>query len=139
MELYNNILTDSGNFALVIFGFTATLFTVIYSFIIIERDKLIDISELIKSGQKNPSLFEKESKVTKRINGYKKMNVFLLVALITNFIIYCSTVTIKYVVTDQSNKKYASYCLGAIMTVVSISMIGLIIYVIIKYLKSTKT
>ena len=34
LELYNNILGDIGNFVLVIFGFSVTLFTVLYSFII---------------------------------------------------------------------------------------------------------
>lgn len=138
MEFYNNILTDSGNFALVIFGFTATLFTVVFSFIIIERDKLIELSELIKTGQKNPSLFSKESKINRRISGYKKLNGLLLVALVTNFIIYCSSVITKYFVKNEEYKEYASYGIGAIMIVVSVLMICLIIYVIYKYRQATK-
>ena len=139
MEFYNNILTDSGNFALVIFGFTATLFTVVFSFIIMERDKLIELSELIKSGQKNPILFEKESKINRRIRGYKKLNKLLLIALITNFVIYCSSVIIKYFVYNEVYKEYASYGIGAIMIVVSVLIICLIVYVIYKYLGATKT
>jgi len=139
MEFYNNILTDSGNFALVIFGFTATLFTVVFSFIIIERDKLIELSELIKTGRKDPALFEKESKINRRIGGYKKLNNLLLVALVTNFIIYCSTVIIKYFVQNPDCKKYLSYGIGSIMIMVSVLMICLIVYVIYNYLKATKT
>ena len=139
MEFYNNILTDSGNFALVIFGFTATLFTVVFSFIIMERDKLIELSELIKSGQKNPILFEKESKINRRIRGYKKLNKLLLIALITNFVIYCSSVIIKYFVYNEVYKEYASYGIGTIMIVVSVLIICLIVFVIYKYLGATKT
>lgn len=54
MSILNNILGDIGNFSLVIFGFTATLFTVIYSFTINKRENLKEISDKIKNGEANP-------------------------------------------------------------------------------------
>lgn len=43
----DSILSDIGNFALVIFGFTATLFTVLYSFILGRREQLKEVSDRI--------------------------------------------------------------------------------------------
>ena len=54
MDILNNLLSDIGNFSLVVFGFTATLFTVIYSFIINKRENLKEISDKIKNGQIDP-------------------------------------------------------------------------------------
>lgn len=138
MEFYNQILTDSGNFALVIFGFAATLFTVLFSFVIVERDKLIELSEKIKSGETNPKLFEKESKVKRRISGYKKLNSYLILALILNLVIYCCSIIVKYLIKSEELKMIFSYVIGSIMVLISLYILVLVCLVIMRYLKITK-
>lgn len=82
----NSLLNDIWNFQLVIFGLSVTLFTLLYSFIIVKREELKNISNQIKSSQSQPLTFQKESFAKNYIIKLKKINQKLLILTATSFL-----------------------------------------------------
>jgi hypothetical protein len=82
----NSLLNDVWNFQLVIFGLSVTLFTLLYSFIIVKREELKNISNQIKSNQSQPSTFQKESFAKNYIIKLKKINQKLLILIVVSFV-----------------------------------------------------
>lgn len=95
-SLLTGILSDISNFALVIFGFCATLYTVIYSFILNKKDLLKEISEAIKTGEKVVLQTQKEQNYINYIRKMRTFNKYIIVCLWTSLIIYVFSLVVKY-------------------------------------------
>ena len=105
MEIYKEILSDIGNFSLVIFGFSVSLFTVIYSFIINKREYLKEYSDKIKSGNTDPLFFQKQNNAILYITTMKKLNIFLIISIFISLGIYICSIITKYFVSDKILKE----------------------------------
>ena len=105
LELYNNILGDIGNFVLVIFGFSVTLFTVLYSFIIGKRELLKEYSDKIKQGDQDILIHQRHSNAKKFIARFKKFNNHLIFTIFIDLIIYLTCIIMKYFINDQTIKE----------------------------------
>jgi hypothetical protein len=138
MEMLNNILSDIGNFSLVIFGFTATLFTVIYSFIINKRESLKEISDKIKNGEINPILSQRKSNALKYINTMKRINYHLIISLFSSLFLYIISIIFKYISFETCTKKYGVIIIGILSFGILIQILYILITTIKKYLKETK-
>jgi len=131
MEIFNDILSDIANFSLVVFGFTATLFTVLYSFIINKRENLKEFNDRIKGGEVNPILGQRISNALKYISNLRQMNLHLIFSLFFSLFIYASSISVKYIPDEINFKFYASI----IIFTLTIVLIIHIIYLLIKTIK----
>jgi hypothetical protein len=138
IELYNSLLGDIGNFVLVVFGFSVTLFTVLYSFILGKREQLKEFSDKIKNGSQDPLIHQRHSNAKKFIERFKRFNNHLILTIFVDLIVYISCMFIKYFINDIGVKKTSTMAIG-------ISAIFIIIYVAIMltltvkdYLRITK-
>jgi hypothetical protein len=138
MDILNNLLSDIGNFSLVIFGFTATLFTVIYSFIINKRENLKEISDKIKDGQIDPIMSQRKSNAVRYITSMKTINFQLIISLFSSLTLYIISLLFKYISIDNCIKNYAVVILGILMLLVLIQIIYILITTIKKYINETK-
>lgn len=134
MEIFNDILSDIANFSLVVFGFTATLFTVLYSFIINKRENLKEFNDRIKSGEVNPILGQRISNALKYISNLRQMNLHLIFSLFFSLFIYTSSISVKYIPDEINFKFYASIIIFTLTIVLIIHMIYLLIKTIKIYL-----
>jgi len=92
------MLFDLWNFHLVLIGVSLSIFTLLYSFILNKRDELRVISEQIKSGDKNPTLVQKERFAIKYIYRLKKINTNCLLIFIFSSLLGCwSWVTLRII------------------------------------------
>jgi hypothetical protein len=96
MTFFENILADISNFALVIFGFCATLYTVIYSFILNKKESLNEIIELLKLGEKVTLHTLKETSYSNYISRMRKFNSYIILCLWSSLTIYTSSLIVKY-------------------------------------------
>jgi len=89
MELstINNCLSDLWNFHLVLIGISLSIFTLLYSFILNKRYELKTIAEQIKSGDKSPSLVQKENFAIQYILRLKKFNANCICIFLTSTIL----------------------------------------------------
>lgn len=147
MECLINILSDITNFALVIFGFCATLYTVIYSFILNKRELLVEISELIKLGEKVPLHTLKEVSYRNYILKMKKFNSYIILCLWSSLTIYVLSLIVKYFKFYELNlplndkiilNGYLVYILLIITLILFISIVILIRKSIVTYNRTTQ-
>ncbi|TVZ22802.1 hypothetical protein JM84_1714 [Dokdonia sp. Hel_I_63] len=132
MEIINDILSDIANISLVVFGFTATLFTVLYSFIINKRENLKEFNDRIKGGEVNPILGQRKSNAIKYISNLRQTNLHLICSIFFSLLIYTSSIIVKYLSDELSFKFYASI----IIFVLAIILIIHIVYLLIKTIKN---
>ena len=138
LNLMNSILSDIGNFVLVIFGFTVTLFTVLYSFILSKREQLKEYSDRIKNGDKDPILHQKSTFAKSIINRLKRLSSHLIGIIAISFISYFFSLIIKYLIDNKHTKECFVIGLGSI-TLLLIVYVGIMLFVTIKdYIKNTK-
>jgi hypothetical protein len=136
--LLNNILSDTGNFSLVIFGFSATLFTVLYSFVIGRREQLKEISDRLKNGENDPILIQRKNNAISYINSLKNLNKHLIASLFFSLLIYILTIFSKYFPFDQ-NIKLILICVFSISAaLILFHIIFLLVKTVKKYEISTK-
>lgn len=147
MDSLINILSDISNFALVIFGFCATLYTVIYSFILNKKESLNEITELIKLSEKVPLQTLKETSFKNYIIRMRIFNSYIIYCLWSSLIIYIASLIIKYFEFYKLSLKindtfsidgYLVYILLLLTTILFISIIILINRSIVTYNKTTK-
>ncbi|MDT0651553.1 hypothetical protein [Autumnicola edwardsiae] len=136
--LLNNILSDAGNFSLVIFGFSATLFTVLYSFIIGRREQLKEISDRIKNGEKDILLTQRKTNAVTYINSLRNLNRHLIVSLFLSLGNYIATIISKYIQFDSEIKILLIIIFSTLGIGILIHIIFLLIKTVRKYRKSTK-
>lgn len=139
IELYNSILSDIGNLVLVILGFSISLFTVLYSFIIAKREQLREYSDRIKEGNKELLVIQRQSNAIKYVNKFKAFNTHLILTVFANVIIYVSSIILKYLVSDQLLKERWTWIVGIFTTVILIYMIIMLLIALKDYLSVTKT
>lgn len=138
IDIINNILSDIGNFVLVIFGFTVTLFTVLYSFILGKREQLKEYSERIKKGEIDPLLHQRESFAKNIIVRLKGLNNHLICIISVSFLMYLFSIVIKYLVEESYLKKDLLIALG-IISLLLVLYVAIMLFLTIKdYVKNTK-
>lgn len=147
MNCLENILSDISNFSLVIFGFCATLYTVIYSFILNKKDALSEISELLKLGNKVPLHTLKESTYINYIKRMRKFNRYIIICLWFSLGIYVLALIFKYfklynLELKLSDNIVISGYLVYVLLILTIFLFSQIVILIIRslniYNKSTK-
>lgn len=123
-ECFYNLIGDIENFVLVIFGFSITLFTVLYSFIYTKRDIVIEVDEKIK--QKKDDLFSirERSNAILIIIKFKSMNRHLSILTCLSFFTYLVSIFIKYY------NMIFSFSLGCVCFLMILAII-IVIYVMI--------
>jgi len=136
--LYNDILSDISNFVLVVFGFSMTLFTVLYSLIMGKREVLIEYAEEIKNGSEDVRLHQRHANAKRFIHSFKNFNNHLIRTVFINFIVYLLSMTLKYTVCDVTIKKYCTLALGTIAIIIIGYVAVVLIITIDKYKKATK-
>lgn len=139
MDIFDSMLSDIGNFSLVIFGFTATLFTVIYSFIINKRENLKEISDKVKNGQIDPILSQRKSNALKYIRTMKRINFHLIISLVSSLTLYIFSLIFKYIQIKIYIKNCIVIILGGLTLAILIQIIYILIMTIKKYKNETKT
>lgn len=147
MDCLENILSDISNFALVIFGFCATLYTVIYSFVLNKKESLDEISELIKLGEKVPLHTLKEVSYRNYIMRMRKLNFYIILCLWFSLIIYVLSLIVKYFkfyelnLTANNEIILTGYLVYALLLITSILFLSIVILIrksIIIYNKTTQ-
>ena len=138
IELFNSILSDIGNLVLVLFGFSATLFTVIYSFILSKREQLKEYSDKIKDGNKDILVLQRHSNAIKFINNFRSFNKHLIFTVIADLIIYICCMISKYFIECLDLKETITFIISCTTTFIVIYVIIMLIITIKDYLKVTK-
>lgn len=141
MNCLQNILADISNFALVIFGFCATLYTVIYSFILNKKESLNEIVELLKLGEKAPLYTLKETSYSNYIIRMRNFNSYIIICLWSSLIIYTLSLIIKYFKLYKLSVKYNEQQVleGYLVYIILFFTILLFIIIVILILKSLRT
>lgn len=137
-ELLNNILSDIGNFILVVFGFSATLFTVLYSFILSKKEQMKEYSDKIKSGSKDFLVFQRHRNASKFISKFRKFNIHLIITLFLNLGTYLFCLVVKYVISDITIKLNSTKSIGVIALLIVIYLASMLVLTVRDYLKVTK-
>lgn len=138
IELLNNILGDIGNFVLVIFGFSVTLFTVLYSFILNKREQLKEYSDKIKDGNKDALIFQRHSGALVFISNLKKFNRHLIVTIFIDLVVYLSCMFSKYFLFDENVKETITFMLGISAIIIVCYVSVMLVWTIRDYIKITK-
>lgn len=129
----NNCLSDLWNFHLVLVGISLSIFTLLYSFILNKRDELKTISEQIKSGDKSPTLKQKEQFAIKYISRLKKFNINCIYVFVISTLLCCwSWVTLRLIKDVQLSLKQWFMIIIAIFTIL------LCLYVSTQFIKIYK-
>jgi hypothetical protein len=138
IALLNNLLGDIGNFVLVIFGFSVTLFTVLYSFIINKRERLKEFSDIIKDGASDPLVYQRHSNATSIIRNLKGFNRHLIVGIFVDLFIYLCCMISKYLISSEAIKEIMTICIGGITIMILIYVASMLIITVKDYLTHTK-
>lgn len=138
LELYNSILGDIGNFVLVIFGFSVTLFTVLYSFILGRREQLKEYSDKIKIGDKNPLIHQRHSNAKKFIHRFKKFNTHLIFTIFVDLFIYFACISVKYFIDNMRIKEISTMILGLLAFLIIIYVALMLTLTVKDYSRITK-
>jgi hypothetical protein len=139
LELINNVTSDIGNFVLVIFGFSITLFTVLYSFILSKKEQLIEYSNKIKNGSADLTIKIRESRSKSIIAKLKNFNRHLIFTIFVDLIIYILCIICKYLLISIEFKKNFAIALGISGILMVLYVFAMLIITVRDYLKITKT
>jgi hypothetical protein len=141
MDYLENILSDIANFSLVIFGFCATLYTVIYSFILNKKEALNELSELLKLGDKVALHSLKETSYTIYITRMRKFNLYIIICLWGSLGIYVLALIFKYFQLYKLSIKLTEELVVESFLVYILLMVTIILFIAIVVLisKSLKT
>lgn len=138
LELYNNILGDIGNFVLVVFGFSVTLFTVLYSFIISKREQLKEYCDRIKDGNQDPLIHQRHSNAKKFIVRFKRFNYHLIATIFLDLLVYIVCILFKYFADNLKLKESSTIVIG-ILSILIVIYVAIMLTITVKdYLKITK-
>lgn len=138
IDLLNNLLGDIGNFVLVVFGFSVTLFTVLYSFILNKREQLKEYNDKIKEGTKDALIFQREKGALVFIKNMKRFNKHLIVAIFIDLIVYLCCMFSKYFITDENIKRNLTWTLGIATIIIVIYVSVMLVITVRDYIKITK-
>lgn len=140
IDIINSALSDVGNFVLVVFGFTITLFTVLYSFILNKRELLNEISDSIKrgTGTPDPLLHQRSTNAKRIITRLKRLNCHLIAIIITTFVVYVLCMSAKYLIDEFNYKTILIIIVGVIAIIVVIYVFIMLILTIKDYIKNTR-
>lgn len=136
--LYDSILSDIANLALVLFGFSVSLFTVIYSFLISKRDELREYSDQLKKGNKDLLLAQRKTFARKYIGKFRKINNHLILNILIDLTIYIFSMSSKYLICDIELKKVMTWLISFISTLTLLYIITMLIITIKDYFQTTK-
>jgi hypothetical protein len=136
--ILDNLLSDIGGFVLVVFGFTITLFTVLYSFILSKRELLSEYSDQIKSKGSDPMLLQKNNNAKSIIIRLKNLNRHLIIIIFTTLSTYLLCMVTKYFVSNNCAKSIIIYISGIIVALIIIYVCIMLLVTIKDYYKNTR-
>jgi hypothetical protein len=138
LDIFNSLISDLGNLSFVLFGFSITLFTLLYSFIMQRRESLKENSDKIKSGNIDPLLRQRIKFAKTYITNMKRITKHLILTIIMELIDYLLCIIIKYAISDCNQKE--KYAIGlSVFTLLILIYISIMMVLTIKdYSKSTK-
>lgn len=137
--IIESILSDICNFQLVVFGFSISIFTLLFSLIMNKRDQLKIYSDYFKNGNSSPEINQKIAFSVSYISRLKKINKSLVIQIFLSFFLYLlSWFNLRIV-----NAYYLKLTLFYIVVLLSFIIILFIIYFLIftllkEYYSSTK-
>lgn len=134
--IIENALSDIGNLSLVIFGFSVTLFTVIYSFIYMKKEQAVEYGEIIKKGNPSPFVLTRHRNAINVIYDYKKCNKHLIFIIFMNITMYLSSIFLTYYIIQE--KELCTIILGGISIIMILYIITILIITIKDYRYITK-
>lgn len=138
IEVLDELLSDLSSFSLVTFGFSVTLFTLLYSFIISKRETLKEFSDKIKEGNKDPFLLRRSSLAKNFILRMRRISKHIIITIIIEIFNYILCIINKYFVSILANKKRVIF-VNVTLTIVIIIYISIMLGVTIRdYAKNTK-
>lgn len=138
LEIYNSILSDLSNFSLVFFGFSISLFTLLYSFIATRRDTLKEYNEKIKQGNNEPILHQRINNTVIFIKKMRTVSFNFIVTIGLEITSYLLCIISKYVIIDISTKRIIVYISGSLAAIIFIYLGVLLSCVIRDFTKNTK-
>lgn len=137
-EMYNSILSDLSNFSLVFFGFSISLFTLLYSFIATRRDALKEYNDRVKQGMNDPVLHQRISNAVIFIKKMRTVSLNFIVTIVLEISSYLICIISKYVIYDINIKKIIVYIAGSLAAIIFIYL-GILLSCVIKdFTKNTK-
>lgn len=131
------LVGDVANFNLGIFGIAITLFTVLYAFILSKKDSLIQLNDIIKSGDSTPQIIQRVTFYYIHVKKWKKINVHLRIIIIISFIFFIAGYIIKYLPVTNFILNLG-ICLIILSILLLFYIVSILILVFINYEKSTE-
>lgn len=138
IEILNSLLGDLSNFALVFFGFSISIFTLLYSFIFSRRDNLKECSEMVKIGNNDPRIQQRITNAKLFIIKMRRNIVHFIITVIIEVIDYIVCLFGKYLINCINEKKYVVIVAGSLSIVLFIYIAVLLVCVIKDFSSNTK-
>lgn len=129
-----SLYEDFCSIQLTVIGISFSIFTIIYSIVLIEKDKLNLISKQIKNGSHGPEIKQLEYFCIKNIKNLRHINLFTIGICLVSIMICITMWILKYF--ELPNWTIIIICLINFLDLGCI--LFLIILVFISYFKQTK-
>ncbi len=129
-DLMKNICTDIFSFQLGVLGISLTIFTVLFSFILSNRDEMRIYKDMILEENKSPIAVQRNSFARERIKKMRNMNFNILIICIISLISIVLSILLKYNIVNENLVSYIFYivlCLAIITISYILIIFGFII------------
>lgn len=137
-DVINSILSDFSNFALVFFGFSISLFTLLYSFVFSRRDNLKDYAEQKKLGNDDPILQQRIASARLFIKKMRGNILNLLITVVIELLGYLLCLWAKYFVAILKEKQFWLLICTGVNAIILVYVLGLLVVVIRDFSRNTK-
>lgn len=139
MDIYKDLLSDISDFAIVVFGFCISLYTLLYSFILNKTDLLQDIAEEVKLGNLVVNKTQKETNYIRYIKRMRQINSYYIKCIWFSLIIYFLSLLVKYTekILIEIKLDDIVYIINTAYILLSFAFI-LIIYIVLILINSIK-
>ena len=137
--IIESILSDICNFQLVVFGFSISIFTLLFSLIMNKRDQLKIYSDYFKNGNSSPEINQKISFSISYISRLKKINKYLIIQIFFSFFLYLLSWFNLRIVNVYCLKLTLFYIIVLLSFIIILFIIHFLIFTLLKeYYSSTK-
>ena len=137
--IIESILSDICNFQLVVFGFSISIFTLLFSLIMNKRDQLKIYSDYFKNGNSSPEIDQKSSFSISYISRLKKINKYLIIQIFFSFFLYLLSWFNLRIVNVYCLKLTLFYIIVLLSFIIILFIIHFLIFTLLKeYYSSTK-
>lgn len=137
--IIESILSDICNFQLVVFGFSISIFTLLFSLIMNKRDQLKIYSDYFKNGNSSPEINQKIAFSVSYITRLKKINKYLVIQIFLSFFLYLLSWFNLRIVNIYCLKLTLFYIVVLLSFIIILFIIYFLIFTLLKeYYSSTK-